>query len=125
VYERSWLNLKEYDSKNSNSILDDEDELTVKQLIDGLEKLDQWNPVSTPNLQWFQQNVELEKKRIRKKQWKDLLTFISVAVFVLSVVIAVVYRQPILFLYFQLVGIILLPLAFNNTSKTRKKVSTE
>ena len=111
--------MKENDSKNSNSMLDDEDELTVKQLIDGLEKLDQWNPVSTPNLQWFQQNVELEKKRIRKKQWKNLLTFISVAVFVLF---AVVYRQPIIFLYFQLVGIILLPLALN---KTRKKVSNE
>ncbi|MFC4404973.1 YxlC family protein [Gracilibacillus xinjiangensis] len=114
--------MKENDSKNSNSMLDEEDELTVKQLMDGLEKLDQWNPVSTPNLQWFQQNVELEKKRIRKKQWKDLLTFVSVAVFVLIVVIAVVYRQPILFLYFQLVGIILLPLVLN---KTRKKVSNE
>ncbi|WP_053219232.1 YxlC family protein [Virgibacillus senegalensis] len=114
--------MKEYDSKNSNSMQDDEDELTVEQLIDGLEKLDQWNPVSTPNLQWFQQNVELEKKRIRKKQWKDLLTFISVAVFVLSVVIAVVYHQPILFLYFQLVGILLVPLALHNT---RKKVRNE
>ena len=114
--------MKEYDSKHSGSILDGEDELVVKQLIDGLEKLDQLNSVSTPNLQWFQQNVELEKKRIRKKQWKDLLTFISVAVFVLSVVMAVVYRQPILFLYYQLVGIILLPLAI---SKTRKKVSNE
>jgi hypothetical protein len=114
--------VKEYDSKHSGSILDGEDELVVKQLIDGLEKLDQLNSVSTPNLQWFQQNVELEKKRIRKKQWKDLLTFISVAVFVLSVVMAVVYRQPILFLYYQLVGIILLPLAI---SKTRKKVSNE
>ena len=114
--------MKEYDSKHSGSILDGEDELVVKQLIDGLEKLDQLNSVSTPNLQWFQQNVELEKKRIRKKQWKDLLMFISVAVFVLSVVMAVVYRQPILFLYYQLVGIILLPLAI---SKTRKKVSNE
>jgi len=122
VYERGSLNVKENNSTNSNSMLDDKDELTAKQLVDGLEKLDQWNPVSTPNLQWFQQNIELEKKRIRKKQWKDLLTFISVAVFVLSVLIAVVYRQPIIFLYFQLVGIILLPIAFY---KTRKKVSKE
>jgi len=114
--------LKEYDSKNSNSMLDDEDELTVKQITDGLEKLDQWNPVSTPDLQWFQQNVELEKNRIRKKQWKDLLKFISVAVFVLSVMSAIVYHEPIFYLYFQLVGIILLPLAFN---KTRKKVRNE
>ncbi|KAA0546303.1 hypothetical protein FZW96_16505 [Bacillus sp. BGMRC 2118] len=114
--------MKEFDSKNSNSMLDNEDEETVKQIVDGLDKLEQWNPVSTPNLQWFQQNVELEKKRIQKQQWKDLLTFISVAVFVLSVVIAATYRQPILFLYFQLVGIILLPLAFN---KPRKKVSNE
>lgn len=114
--------MKKNNVENSNAKLDDEDELTVKQLRDGLEKLDQWNPVSTPNLQWFQQNIELEKKRIRKKQWKDLLMFVSVAVFVLSIVIAVVYREPILFLYFQLVGIILLPLALN---KTRKKVSNE
>ncbi|MBO1913510.1 YxlC family protein, partial [Microvirga sp. 3-52] len=88
--------MNEYDSKNSNSMLDDEDELTAHQLIDGLEKLDQWNPVSTPNLQWFQQNVELEKKKIRKKLRKELFAFISVAIFVLSVVITVVYRQPIL-----------------------------
>ncbi|KAB8127666.1 hypothetical protein F9U64_17395 [Gracilibacillus oryzae] len=114
--------MKKQDPEKSNSMLDDEDEVTVKQLIDGLEKLEQINPVSAPNLQWFQQHVELEKKRIRKKQWKDLLAFISFAVFMLSVVIAVVYRQPILFLYFQLVGIILLPLALNNT---RKKVSNE
>lgn len=114
--------MKNDDSKNSHSMVADEDELTVKQITDGLEKLDQWNPVSTPNLQWFQQNVELEKKRIRKKQWMDLFAFIFVAIFVLSVVITFVSRQPILFLYFQLVGIILLPLAFN---KTRKKVNNE
>lgn len=122
VYERSWLKLKEYDSKNTHAKLDEEDVLTVKQLKDGLEKWDQLNPVSTPNLQWFQHNVELEKKRIRKKQWKDLLTFIFVAVFVLSAGIAVVYRQPVLFLYFQLVGFILLPFALH---KSRKKVSHE
>lgn len=62
--------MKDYDSKNSNSMLDDEEELTVKQLTDGLEKLDQWNPVSTPNLQWFQQNVELEKKEYEKNNGK-------------------------------------------------------
>lgn len=114
--------MKKYESKNNHSNLDEEDELTVKQLVEGLDKVDQWHPVSTPNLQWFQQNVEQEKKRIRKRQWKDLLTFIAVAIFVLSVGIAVVYRQPILFLYIQLVGIVLLPLALN---KTRKKVRNE
>ena len=113
---------KKYDSKSNNSKLDGEDELTVKQLVDGLEKLDQWNPVSTPDLQWFQQNVELEKKRLRKKLWKDLLIFISVAVALLTVLVAFVYREPIIFVYFQLVGIILLPLVIN---KTRKKVSNE
>lgn len=122
MYERGWLNLKENDSKNNNSIFENEDELTAKQLKDGLEKLDQWNPVSTPNLQWFQQNIELEKKGIQKKQRRDLLVFISVAVFILSFVIAVIYHQPILFLYFQLVGIILLPFALK---ETRKRVSNE
>lgn len=112
--------MKNYDANNKNSKVNDEE--TVKQLVDGLEQLDQWNPVSTPNLQWFQQNVELEKKRIRKKLWKDLLTFISVAVLFLAVVIAVVYHEPSIFLYIQLVGIILLPLALK---KTTKEVSNE
>lgn len=113
--------MNDFDSKKSHAV-NDEDELTVKRLRDGLDKLEQWNPVITPNLQWFQQNVEIEKKNIRKKQWKALFAFIFVAVFVLSILIAVVYSQPVLFLYFQIVGIILLPLAFN---KTRKKVSNE
>lgn len=110
------------ESKDKHAASDGEDELTAKQLRDGLEKLDQWHPVSTPNLEWFQQNVEYEQKRIRKKQWTDLFVFIAVAVFMLAVVIAVVYRQPITFLYFQLVGIVLLPVALN---KNRKKVSYE
>ena len=107
-------------NKSENSKVKDEE--TVKQLVDGLEKLDQWNPVSTPNLQWFQHNVELEKKRIRKKLWKDLLTFILFAVLLFSVMIAVVYHDPSIFLYIQLVGIILLPLALK---KNKKEVSDE
>ena len=121
MYERGCLNVKDFNSKNSNAV-NDEDELTVKRLREGLDKLEQWNPVFTPNLQWFQQNVELEKKNIRKKQWKALLAFISVAVFVLSALIAIVYSQPVVFLYLQLVGIVLLPLAFN---KNRKRVNNE
>src|SRR5699024_313660 len=105
---------------NKDSKVNDEE--TVKQLEDGLEQLDQWNPVSTPNLQWFQQNVELEKKRIGKKLWKDLLTFIAVAVLFFAVVITVVYQVPSIFLYIQLVGIIFLPLALK---KTTKEVSNE
>lgn len=114
--------MKEYNSTNKEEVVDEEDELTVKQIIDGFEKMDQWIPVSTPNLQWFQQNIELEQKRIRRKQWKELITFIFVAASVLSVVTAIVYRQPILFLYFQLVGIVLLPFTF---IKTRKRVGNE
>lgn len=102
--------------------LTDEEELMAKQVKEGLEKIDQWNPVSIPNIQWFQQQVEMEKKRIRKKQWKDLLTFVSFAVFMLVILLAIVYRQPIVFLYIQLVGIIVLPFAFD---QKRKKVSSE
>lgn len=109
-------------NSNHQPPIDDEDELTVKQIKDGLEKLDEWHPGSAPNLQWFQESVETEKKRIRKKLWKDLLAFIAVAVLVLSVVIAVVYRQPVLYLYLQLAGIVLLPFVLNTT---RKKVRNE
>lgn len=114
--------MRDDNSPKRDQVLDEEDEQVVKQIIDGFEKFDRWNSVPTPDLQWFQQNVELEQKRIRRRRWKDLITFISVAASVLSVVIAIVYRQPILFLYFQLVGIILLPLAF---IKTRKRVGHE
>ncbi|MDQ0232585.1 YxlC family protein [Metabacillus malikii] len=113
--------MKDDHSTKREQVLDT-DEQTVKQIVDGLDKIYQWNTVSTPDLQWFQQNVELQQKRIRRRQWKDLITFISVAAIVLSVVIAIVYRQPILFLYFQLVGIILLPISI---IKTRKRVGNE
>jgi len=114
--------MKNREFENNHSMLNEESEWAVKELRDGLEKLDEWHPVTTPNLQWFQQQVASEKKRIRKMQWKALFSFIFVAVLVLSVVIAVVYHQPILFLYFQLAGIILLPFVLN---RTRKKVSNE
>lgn len=113
--------MKEHNPDKKDFLMED-DETTVKQLIGGLDKIDQWNPVFTPDLQWFEQRVELEKQKLRKKQIKDLMIFLSLAVLILVVVIAVVYRQPIVFLYFQLIGIVLLPLAFN---KRRKRVSNE
>jgi len=114
--------MKEKRFNHREVTLTDEEELMAKQVKEGLEKIDQWNPVSIPNIQWFQQQVEMEKKRIRKKQWKDLLTFVSFAVFMLVILLAIVYRQPIVFLYIQLVGIIVLPFAFD---QKRKKVSSE
>ncbi|WP_456276351.1 YxlC family protein [Bacillus sp. AK128] len=114
--------MKKNHPNHRDSLLDQEEEQTIKELKEGLDKIDEWNPVFTPNIQWFQEHVEGEKARLRKKQWKDLLVFISTALLLLIVVVAVVYRQPIVFLYFQLIGIILLPLAFH---KKRKKVSSE
>ncbi len=110
------------DDKNSQEPYESEEAMTAKQVSDGLEKIEQWHSVPTPNLQWFQQQVELEKKRVRKKQWKELLVFIIVSVFILSVGMAVVYREPIVFLYVQLIGLILLPIALY---KPRRKVNHE
>lgn len=107
--------MKDYDDQN-------EEAKTAKQISDGLEKIDQWQTVSTPNLQWFQQQVELEKKRVQKKRWKELLVFIFVSIFILSVGMAVVYREPIVFLYVQLIGLILLPVALY---EPRRKVRHE
>ncbi len=114
--------MKEKQSNPNDEILTEKEESMVKQVKEGLDKIEQWNPVSTPNIQWFLQQVELEKKRLRKKQWKDLLAFVSFAVFVLVVLFAIVNRQPMVFLYIQLVGIIILPFAFD---QKRKKVSSE
>ncbi|WYP26735.1 YxlC family protein [Alkalihalobacillus sp. FSL W8-0930] len=107
--------MKEYDGQN-------EEAKTAKQISDGLEKIDQWQTISTPNLQWFQQQVELEKKKVQKKRWKELLVFIFVSIFILSIGMAIVYREPIVFLYVQLIGLILLPIALY---KPRRKVRHE
>ncbi|MFK3939338.1 YxlC family protein [Alkalihalobacillus sp. NPDC078783] len=108
--------------KNSQEPYESEEAKMAKQVNDGLEKVDKWHTVSTPNLQWFQQQVELEKKRVHKKRWKELIVFIFIAIFILSVGMAVVYREPIVFLYVQLIGLILLPIALY---KPRRKVSHE
>lgn len=103
----------------NNSLKEKEEEVIVNQLIEGFNQLDQLNEISTPNLQWFQETIELEKKRIKKRIWLDLVSFILVAVCILTMVISITYRQPVFFLYFQLLGVALLPLAIN---QTRKKV---
>ena len=99
-----------------------EEDLAVQQLIEGLDQLDHLNDVSTPTIQWFEQTIELEKKRIKKRIWLDLVSFIFVAICILTLVISITYHQPLFFLYFQLFGVILLPLAIN---QTRKKVNNK
>lgn len=93
-----------------------EDDVTVKKIRDGLDTLEQYT-ASPPPLEWLEQTIALEQKRIRKKQWQDLFTFIIVAALVLAMIVAVVYRQPMLAIYMQLLGVVLLPLAIRTTRK--------
>lgn len=59
------------DDKNSQEPYESEEAMTAKQVSDGLEKIEQWHSVSTPKLQWFQQQVELEKKEYAKNNGKN------------------------------------------------------
>ncbi|MEX2104812.1 MAG: YxlC family protein [Bacilli bacterium] len=100
-----------------------EEQETVEQLQATFTKLDEWFPAFTPDLKWFEQQVEAEKRRLHKKMFRELAIFWLVALFILGVVFAILNRQPFALLYIQLIGILALPFALR--SERRKKVNSE
>lgn len=66
-----------------------------------LEKLEQSFSVITPELNWFEQKIEEQKKQICKKWRYDLLLFSAIALVILSVMFTSMFQTPILFLSVQ------------------------
>lgn len=81
----------------------------IHKLQEGLSKVDQF-PVYTQELQWFEQMVELEKKKNRKKLRKELSLFIMIALMILSGIIVSLYQMPAIFILIQIITTVFIAL---------------
>jgi hypothetical protein len=73
----------------------------IHKLQEGLSQVDQF-PVYTPDLQWFENMVELEMQKNRKKLRKELSLFIIIALMILSGIIVSFYQLPAVFILIQI-----------------------
>ncbi|KOP81611.1 YxlC family protein [Cytobacillus solani] len=74
---------------------------TIKEIEVGLESVEQYAPVYTPNLEWFENMVVEKKQQLRKKLIFDVSIFSIVALLVLSVVLFTLYNIPVVFFALQ------------------------
>lgn len=80
-----------------------EDEMfaVMKEIEEGLESIERSAPVYTPNLEWFENLVIEEKQTLRKKLIFDVVAFTLVSVLILSTVLFLLSRIPVIFIAAQ------------------------
>lgn len=80
----------------------DEDELfIIDEINNGLETLEHHFEIPTPNIDFFEKMVVEEKKKAKKKLYRDLGIFAIVAMLVLTGVLFTLYEMPIVFMVLQ------------------------
>jgi len=96
---------------NSSHYSNNEDtELGAKKLVSALDKLDDFYPVVTPDIEWFQQVIMVEKKRLRRKFVRELTLFLVVAFSLLSAYFVVIHQFPIFVLVVIQIVLTVLPI---------------
>lgn len=94
---------------NSHKEWDESDRQTIQKVQEGLNILEDSIPVNTPNLQWFVQKVEEEKKSLQKRLLMELVWLWCVAAMVWGFGLVLFYNLPILFVIMQIVATLSLP----------------
>lgn len=92
----------------------------VKELREGLDKLEQSVPVFSPNLHWFEEQILQHRKQLRKKLVRDLLLFFTIAAIVLSLTVASMLNIPSVYTVFQIFACVLVPAALWWIQRRRK-----
>lgn len=80
----------------------EQEKAALAAIMQGLSKLDDI-PTNPPNVQWFEQFVQIEMQQNRKKLMKDLTLFTIIALGILSVIMVSLYQMPQLFIGLQIV----------------------
>ncbi|MEH7333637.1 YxlC family protein [Neobacillus drentensis] len=104
------------DSEQQNK----QDILAISKMQEGLNKMEQI-PVYSPDLQWFEQMVLVEKQRIRKKLIRDLSIFLIVAIIILCGIMISLFQMPAVFIFLQIATTIFI--AFYSVTRLMKKVN--
>lgn len=88
-------------NNHSGNQLNKEDDEFSASLNKSFEKVEQYFSVTTPELNWFEQKIVDQKKKIQKKWRHDLLLFSFIALVILSVMLTTMFQKPVLFLSLQ------------------------
>ena len=86
--------------------LEDTDEMTVQQLQEGLQRLDELFPAFTPSPAWFDQLIVETQNKQRSKHWRDLLILWIAALPLISLLYVMMNAQPIVFITFQVLAVV-------------------
>ncbi|MEK3914089.1 YxlC family protein [Paenibacillus sp. FSL H7-0331] len=103
-----------------DKLLDVEDEAITAALREGWDGLDQHIHVFTPELDWFQQQIQQRQAVNRKRLVLELGLFVIIAVILLSLFISLTLWAPAIFLIIQLIAVLIVP--FVLVTLLRKRV---
>lgn len=81
----------------------------------GLNRLEDGTEVETPNVDWFQQMIILQKEAAKKKFLKEVIIFIGIALIIVSSLLFILYELPIFFFILQGIAILLV-IGYSTTS---------
>lgn len=81
----------------------EEYEATLKQVEEGLEKLNRSFANETPSLDWFREMVAMETVKNRRRWYKELGLFILMAITILTIVLYTLNELPVIFFLSQFV----------------------
>jgi len=109
-------------NRSINHLNNEDTELGTKKLISELDKLDNIYPVKTPNIEWFQQVVLVEKKQLRRKFIRELALFLIVALTLLSTYLVAFHHFPLVVFVIQIV-LTILPIIV--LTKKRERIADE
>jgi len=76
----------------------------IDEIQKGLHQIDQNINVTTPDLRMIQQWVENEQQILKKEFIKELVTFLLVAIVVVSMVLFMFMKAPIFYFLLQIVA---------------------
>jgi Flp pilus assembly protein TadB len=100
--------------------LDVDEEKITAALHEGWDRLDNHIQAFTPELDWFQQQIQQRQVGNRKRLVLELGLFVIVAVILLSLFISLTVWAPAIFLIIQLIAVLIVP--FVLVSLLRKRV---
>lgn len=82
-------------------LLDDEQNESIQLIKMGFEQLDEGIEIDTPNIDWFEQMVVVQKEAVRKKLLREVTIFVIVALILISMVLFTLYQLPLIFFAIQ------------------------
>ncbi|WP_028560318.1 YxlC family protein [Paenibacillus pinihumi] len=92
---------------------------TEQELKSDLAKMEEWFPVYTPDISWFETRLAAGEKKLRRKKNREWAFFYMLAVVILGSIIAVGAANPIYFICIQLLGLVIVPAVIRYEKRKR------